>query len=268
MTRRSSGQPAFSLFAFQDIITSVTGIMILVTLMLAIELLTRTEASPAAQTVEQVETVETSIAEMEEEIERIKEQISRSNEAVENLPSLDRATLDRMLKEAEDATAQLRDDVDALNKQLATKQNELAEVQREDAAVRSDEEKEIADLKAQIDETQVRLDEIEDSDQVFFTHGIQGKETWVVEVTSQGFMAAQIGEKRPAKRFNTVQTFDDWFSTLSANSSGFYFFVKPSGVVFFNAVQRSIGRQGFEFGFDVIPENKKVVDPQNGVSSP
>jgi len=43
MSRRSRRNSPFSLFAFQDIITSVTGIMILVTMMLALELIKRKE---------------------------------------------------------------------------------------------------------------------------------------------------------------------------------------------------------------------------------
>ena len=52
--RRSARQSAFSLFSFQDIITSVTGIMVLITLLLAVELINRTEASPPMQTREQL----------------------------------------------------------------------------------------------------------------------------------------------------------------------------------------------------------------------
>jgi hypothetical protein len=41
MGRRRSGSPPISLFSFQDIITSVTGIMILVTLLMSVELVRR-----------------------------------------------------------------------------------------------------------------------------------------------------------------------------------------------------------------------------------
>ena len=48
--RRNHTTAAFSLFAFQDIITSVTGVMIMITLLLAVELVNRVEQSPAVQT--------------------------------------------------------------------------------------------------------------------------------------------------------------------------------------------------------------------------
>ena len=50
MVRRRKKQVTFSLFAFQDIITSVTGIMILATLMLAVEFIQRIDGAPPRQT--------------------------------------------------------------------------------------------------------------------------------------------------------------------------------------------------------------------------
>lgn len=41
MTRRRASLQAFSLFSFQDIITSVTGIIVLILLVLSLELIDR-----------------------------------------------------------------------------------------------------------------------------------------------------------------------------------------------------------------------------------
>ena len=61
--RRVVASTAFSLFSFQDIITSVTGIMVLVTLMLALELITRVQTSAPAQTAVQTKRVEVTVEE-------------------------------------------------------------------------------------------------------------------------------------------------------------------------------------------------------------
>ena len=49
MGHRRAGAPPISLFSFQDIITSVTGIMILVTLMMSIELVQRNQQGGAVR---------------------------------------------------------------------------------------------------------------------------------------------------------------------------------------------------------------------------
>ena len=50
MSRRRRRSAPFSLFAFQDIITSVTGIMLVITMLLALELLERTDVAPPQAT--------------------------------------------------------------------------------------------------------------------------------------------------------------------------------------------------------------------------
>ena len=65
--RRHRNQP-FSLFSFQDIITSVTGIVILLTLVLTLDLITRRQSSPAAQSGPSAEDLQTSTARMQERI--------------------------------------------------------------------------------------------------------------------------------------------------------------------------------------------------------
>lgn len=66
MSRRGQNGVAFSLFAFQDIITSVTGIMILVTLILALELLQQMEASPSQRTKEVVQDIDSTVTSVTE----------------------------------------------------------------------------------------------------------------------------------------------------------------------------------------------------------
>ena len=76
--RRRRRESGFSLFAFQDIITSVTGIMILVTLVLAIELIERTESSPKVMTAQTTDQLKSQIVANEKEIQSL-ESISQDH---------------------------------------------------------------------------------------------------------------------------------------------------------------------------------------------
>jgi len=60
MGRKKGGSP-FSLFSFQDIITCVSGIIILITLILAVELTQRKQAKPAVETAQLAEDIRRAI---------------------------------------------------------------------------------------------------------------------------------------------------------------------------------------------------------------
>src|SRR5688572_14968092 len=86
--RRSTAQP-ITLFSFQDIITSVTGVMVLLTLLMALELIQRVVAAPTHQTIVQTRQSGQSLAEMRAEITTLRQQLESSNLIAENLPSFD-----------------------------------------------------------------------------------------------------------------------------------------------------------------------------------
>ncbi|MEO8166386.1 MAG: hypothetical protein ABI619_13425 [Betaproteobacteria bacterium] len=230
--------------------------------------MTRTQNAPPAQTAEQVELVETSLEEIQQEIESLKKRMASSAEALESLPSFDEATLSQMAANLDDDADRLRGDIDDVNKKIVDKQRQAAK-ERQDAATagRADEEQ-LADLQEQIEQAQEQLDQIDSSDQMFFTSGIQGKTTFIIEITAAGFAVAQIGVKAPPQRFSSAVELQQWMAPLPPSSNAFYLIVKPSGVANFTAVQSLIRQQGFEFGFDLISDAKKVIDQQNGVSAP
>ncbi len=71
-------------------------------------------------------------------------------------------------------------------------------------------------MQEQIKQTQVQLDQIDSSDQMFFTSGIQGKTTFIVEITAAGFAVAQIGVKAPLQRFSSAAALQQWMAPLPA----------------------------------------------------
>ena len=66
MSRRGRNKSAFSLFVFQDIIMSVTGIMILITLILSLEMMERQEESPRERTSEIISQLKAAVGEVED----------------------------------------------------------------------------------------------------------------------------------------------------------------------------------------------------------
>lgn len=266
--RRTAGTTAFSLFAFQDIITSVTGIMVLVTLMLALELMNRVHQSPPAQTSQQADEVLASIEELKQAIETLRQRLNSSSQAAEDLPSLDANTLRDMAARLDDDSQRLQDETDQLAEERAKKQRQAAQARRKDSQDRAKEEQELADLDTRIADAEEELDEIENSNRMFFTSGVQGKDTWIIEVTARGFTVARIGVKAAPKHYSSISALDKWLASLDADSNALYLVVKPGGVASFKQVQVAISSTGLDMGFQVVADSQTVLDPNSGAGAP
>jgi hypothetical protein len=267
-SRRRTKLAAFSLFSFQDIITSITGIMILVTLILALELVSRTESAPTAQTNQQITTTEKSIAQLKAEITTYQRELDSQSGAFADLPSLDRSYLAQLVQDSEDAARQLQSDLSSLRDRQVKRKIKLDEVEPDATRQQLSEEQQVRDLERQVAAAQKKLAELQQSRRIFFQSGVHGKTMWLVEVTSQGFLAAQIGVSAPPKRYTTASALGNWISSLDSNSNAIYMTVKPSGVSNFELGRKEIQQHNFDVGYQVVGEQQQVLDPNLGAATP
>ena len=93
MRRRRSGSP-FSLFSFQDAITSVCGVIVLITLLMALDLTRRAteETAPSAVARERVE-------ETERRIEELRNNLSSVQATLDATAHIDEAALGMTIEE-------------------------------------------------------------------------------------------------------------------------------------------------------------------------
>jgi hypothetical protein len=268
MARRRSSQLLFSLFMFQDIITCVTGIMILITLILGLEFISRVSASPAAQTVQQSSDTRISIDELNRELLAAEAQLRTTRVSAEDLPSLDPDQLKRraddLAAESDGLEAEITTKSDALHK----KEISLAKV-KTDAA--KDEEKAIDDeesLEREIADAESKLKDIEGGKQIFFKSGVHGKATWLIEITDTGYRIALIGVVEPPKSMLMAELIK-WVGTLDKNSNAFLLVLKPKGKSAFERCRSLLadtadGGFGFDVGVHVVAEDQTVLDPETG----
>ena len=82
MAARYTRNQAFSLFAFQDIITSVTGIIVLVMLLLSLELIQLEQLSTTLSSSNSAEPLRDASKKLDQEIESINQDLKRGNAEV------------------------------------------------------------------------------------------------------------------------------------------------------------------------------------------
>ncbi len=265
MGRRKSKSVPFSLFAFQDIITSVTGIILLITMMMAVELvqnMQRAASAPQEQKSSAVErTLRGAIGENTQEIIR----------------------LERLLEE----TTTIRFDADALRRRLANLSAATAELEKQTTrieATQQDIEQRKAELAEQAKELTPEAIEKLAQEQREFAQQIQAmrqanrvifnrpegaaRTPWLVELNADQILAAEMGASRAPQTFAGAAEFLTWASGQNNGTIYFVILVKPDSIETFAALRQELQDRQFEVGYDLLRADQTAIDPNSGAGAP
>lgn len=280
MSRRRSTQTSFSLFSFQDIITSVTGIMILITLMLSLEAVK--VASPRTQTVvDDLDVVAKEVAELEIKVaEGRKRAESARTESVENLPAVTRKEVEERASELATAQEVLKAQTAILEARVAASEERLATEmadERERLATLASElaelESESEALERTIEEEDAKMQSTLRGGRIFFAGSSKAKTTWLIELTGGGYRVAPIGRSQKPQAFDSVVALAEWAEGLDPRTEAFLLVVKPSGVGQERRTQTLLAggeADGSKFDMHLYPiaESAFVLDDEIGAGTP
>ena len=245
MSRRSRPDAPFSLFAFQDIIAAVTGVMILLTLLLVLDLVTRvvgtpTDAPPAPAPTARVNPDQTqTLNDLRDQLEdRLAAEPQRVLTPAE-LAARRRAQADQEATDEarRNAAAAARLQRDALAVQTA------ADTERLDALAR-----ELADTRDRLGAERRRT-------RVTLLDGPPAEQQpWFLVCSPDGVTAAQLTDDRdlrPDATFPNAEQALPWAVRKSPTYDAFVLLVLPGGVPAFKALQRGLLDRGFRVGWDL-----------------
>lgn len=252
--RRSSA--AMSFFSFQDVITSVTGILLLITLMLILDLASRPQ-SQAPRSDERTILVE-QLAQTQQQHTRAQAELEDVRRQLALLDELARTSYrPGEMTQRTEALAQRVVDLQR-QQQLARQQAEaterrvealLVQVQQADAAIEA--------LLQQASAVQDNARAAQG--QIAFIPGKSTKSPLIVELSDQGLRIGSLdasgrprllasSSSRQAER--TIRTF---CQTRRSSTEYFVVFVRPEGVGLQPQVLAEIQAAGFEVGWDAAP---------------
>lgn len=263
MTRQRHSGNAFSLFAFQDIITSICGIVVLITLILALELSVQivSDASPAnvtsrqeyKQIIAKTKAVEQKNAAMETEIERI------------NTDSAEIITM---------TTSEIRERIDEvtmdINRNETQKQTRIIQLDAAEEQVRlsllNDEEyKKLLEEKASIENQLAELKraaEMMKSGNYFYFDRSQNisESPWLVDISGSQIVAHSLAANATAESrdFSNYAAFFTWARTCDKSSEYFVLLVRPSGLDNFKKIEERLRDLNFRLGIDFIGESRQL----------
>jgi len=270
MSRRGRSSQAFSLFAFQDIITSVTGIMILVTLILAVELIQRVQQSPSGrtqqivadmqQTVEMVDQLESRIAELQDQLEQGASRIGE-------VAGFDPRGVEADVSNMEQINSEMSAEMDQLAAELANVLQDREDIEQQ-AEQHADDPQRIREMLEEIQRKKQELERLRSENIVIFnpTEG-DAKTPWLVEITADKVIAAKAGENAAPTQWADVEQFAAWAHGRDNTAEYFVLLVKPGGVETFSKARAYLKQLRFDVGYDLLTADQTAIDPEKGAAA-
>ncbi len=258
MKRRNNG-PSVSFFAFQDIITAVVGIFILITLLLVLELAQRVEAAgstPTADVSSVVQMIETLQGEVERMTQELQQRIESQNET---------AGINEFNRQEE--TDKLEDKSKILQQQLATATEMATDLSKRIAAAKQEENKlllqsdELGSQRSLLEELQQKVAQVQneinrlesDDTPVFRDQTEQGRFITLITLGA-GKIEIRDALTKFTQDYTGPRRTNDLFAWLDTNdlsSRQIYLVIKPGGTPDFDAVQERLDNKKAVYGYNV-----------------
>lgn len=275
MKRRfASGTGSTSFFAFQDIITAVTGIMVLIALLMALQITTGQPSEPQVD------------PELAATLAQLSERRDELHAKVESI----RATAKPAAPGSEDATAQLEnieDMVRELNRESAKLVQDsetanaanpspvdLEDVRRANQEARNliakaEEEKrqlaaEIAEVEQKVEKAQTAaLEAASNNTNIWLTpdRSNTSKEPVIVSVMPDAITAQRLDageESKVSRTSDTKKNLSDLLRGIKPTDQFLVFYFKPSTLAGFDDVIKAAKLLGYEVGYDIVEEDGVV----------
>lgn len=276
MSRRPrQSAPGLSLFAFQDIIMSTSGIVIMMVLLLTLELVERKEGQENLVVRDDRNQIEAHITKRQQEIHELQNRIDQSDAIIQQASSISPSDLKEKVESLRLQNALLRNEVSALKDKL-----EIADATDAQAEANRDQLRSKQDQLAEMRRERTRLEaEIEsvrrDERPIFsFPKGDQ-RSGWLVVVSENRIALAPIGRAARPLSFQSkgeilslrsaVDQFLEW--TSSQPIGAFYFFlIRPGGTNTFDRIRTKFDERQIQYGFDLAGLEQVILDPERGAA--
>ena len=283
MSRRRSSSAAFSLFSFQDIITSVTAILILLVLILSLELVTRRQEAAAADSKVSRASLQATAAALQalagtlaavvppDEprplVRRTRSELARDVRVVEDQARQETADAEAARAVEGHARALAATAVSRL-KAAQEIRDDVALVKEEAARVDEEAKKLALHNEQEADRLARKREEIVEqpspgAELVFNAPKNSATQAWIVEVSSEGLTVVKLGTNQKRSLGLGVEPGSaaaDWLEGLDAGRDHALILVRPSGVDSVDDIREGLGNAGIFVGIDFIGEDQVVRD--------
>jgi hypothetical protein len=273
--KHNNGSP-ISLFSFQDIITSVTGIMILIVLLLILSILDKkmVEESKSKSAIPQnTKILNARVKILQKQVEREKLDLKALNNASQSNPK-SLSTLLKFQEKEINLKAKNIAEIKRLKTELKEKSSRIDNLlkkretlTKEATRISSDCDRDLR-IKKEIEFYENKITKIEKlKNSVLFSVSRQDRKTAFfvicsldgIEIrTNSGILIKKIHDD--SNNFSqTIARFKNWLNTRNANKEYLLLILKPSSAGFSPSLMFLLNSQGFEYGLEPLQESKSLV---------
>jgi hypothetical protein len=265
MSRRNRSENPVTLFAFQDIITSVTGILILITLILALALADR-PVHDSSEIRESIEDLRSQLAALDHDINSLQQQ-TRSDSAILDLMSQYGAnSIEELISHL---TSSIRNGSNLIRQGQAEATSGEELLSKNEKRL-SEQALNLQQLMARLHEQQKLLDRIVAGNRVVYQFsGSDADQPWLLELGGSVWQIARANKKEKPVRFEQEKPRDrlkalvQWSNSHSGRKY-LVLLVRPGGVEAYDMIRKSGDLGRVEFGVDLISSDVTVIDSETG----
>ena len=285
MSRRGrSKDVAISLFSFQDIITSVTAIMILLVLILTLELITRTATKGmAAEDRRVARELKKSVVDMEQQLEHLRREAAGAKESASDAAGFSASETQRRQTDAEQKAKELEQEVARLELQLRNAQASRRTAEARLVSTQAAPPEAIKDRADSLNRHASQMEEVNKEERNRQTEeekkareGTSPATTLVfnappgntlspllVEVSKDGLVAVLDGGATTRKFdwgfLGPSNEFTTWLQSRDKQREYVVIILRPSGLGRYDATRQAVVTAGFEVGTELIGEEMSLV---------
>ncbi|QEG35130.1 hypothetical protein Pr1d_24210 [Bythopirellula goksoeyrii] len=239
----------------------------LMTLLLALELTTRTLAKPSATNAKEA-------AQLKEDINNAETRLSSLTSYLNSHSGLDsdlgnftnRSATSELAALSEESTL-LRNKISQLHSQ-ETELRDLLKTAKADWTNRNPEVESLKTKQKELAAVEAELTELKNSQRVFYNQSdVGGRQVYLVELFGSDILAAQAGKKSPPERFpspGAESAFLSWAGRQSSSRVRFVIIVHPGTTDSFRTLSQKLKDKGFKIGYDLLPADKIAIDAEQG----
>lgn len=263
MRGRGSEFSAFSLFTFQDIITSVTGIMILASLILALEFVERKTEAPAQQTKNIIQQMRNAIEHNRRLTQDMHLQFERDRVALDEYSQIDASKVDEELKDIREAITRKTAEASKIEKKLTQVNWEAAKLSKELAQIN---DVELDKAKSELELRRQELESLRASNRIILNARTgTSKPCWLLELDGTRVRAALVGRPMQPLEFASQSKLFEWAKTRDNHEEAFVLIVKPTAVTTYDEILDTLHKKLlFDVGLDLLGGDQTVFDPVSG----
>lgn len=264
--KRGNEEAPVTLFSFQDIVTSLSGIMIFLVLMLAVEVVSRQEQTTAPQTHPAPAAAvaagddAAALAALRAESARLDAAVAAARAANQRAAGgTPLEAVRRQVAETREAEA-LRPALNRAQAQQAAARTALDQATQERERVRS----QASQLQARVAAQENELARSKAGKRVFFIPEKGANKTpWLVQCTADSLRAGRLGQKDAVREFATGAAGEKellaFVQARQPDADAFVILMKPSGVAVAMRLVNQIQTAGFDVGYDALEEDSEIV---------